>query len=515
MSKKRLSVRLRVMATAGLLIALAALAFAGSAVAAKRGGTLTIGMMLPNGSLNPAAGNPGTDPVYLDPIYAPLIRQGTNGKLQGVLATNWGFVGKHNKVFTITLRKGVKFSNGQPLNSAAVVGSLKAYRAGTGNGATWMKACGTIKTSGPLGVTIHCSAPSPDLPYVMSDLLLGGDIVAPASLKNPSSLASDPIGAGEYVVDTSQTLIGSKYVYDANPKYFDQAAIHWQHIIVETISTPTTGVEAVESGQIQQYFTVSATALQTAQSAGLPLSVLPSNFQGVELADRSGSGGSPLENFKVREALEYAVDRPAIANALWGSFGVASDEAGAPGVSSTWDKSVSTYWYYNVTKAKQLMAQAGYPNGFTLDVEAQSNRSSLMQAVASYWQAIGVQTKITVDPTPTAAESNILSKNYPAFAYGYGVLPMGLMALNWFVPNANQYNPFATNDPKVKTLLATAQNATGGKQTKGYQAVEDYGVENAWWVGIGYLKVGYVDSKSISVPGARYGYQGNADDVTP
>jgi peptide/nickel transport system substrate-binding protein len=507
--------------TIGLIAAVAAVggvAATASAAhkAAARGGTLTIGSLITNGSLDPAKANPGTDPVYIDPLYAPLIKQGTNGKLQGVLATSWKYIGKGYKTFQLTLRPKVVFSNGQPVDGAAVAASVKAVQSNAGTGqASWLAGCGNIRATAKLVVEIKCSNPNPNLPLLLDDLLTGGDIVAPASLANPSTLGTDPIGAGEYVLDSSQSVIGSKYVYTANPKYFDQSAIHWRSIVVESIANPTTGLDAVESGQLQQFFNPVTAVDTAAQAAGVSLDLTPLVYEGMDLADRSGSGGSPLENLQVREALEYAVDRPAITRSLFGAFGKAGDELGIPTQPTTWDPATVSKWTYDPTKAKQLLAAAGYPNGFTLNIESLAQYATAAQAIDGYLNAIGVKTNLTIDPTETGSVNAILSKAYPAFEFGSGGLPMGLEQLQWFQPTVNQYNPFGDDNPAVLKLVKTAETAPVSQQTKDWQKVGDYGIDNAWFIGIGYQEVGYLDGKGINVPHARVGYQGNADDVTP
>ncbi|MGH3263671.1 MAG: hypothetical protein ACRDNS_16950 [Trebonia sp.] len=86
-----------------------------------RGDTLTIGDVTGIGSFDPARANAGTDPTFLDPIYAPLFRVEPDGQIGGVLATSWGYLGSGNKVFRMKLRPGVSFSNGTPVTATAVV----------------------------------------------------------------------------------------------------------------------------------------------------------------------------------------------------------------------------------------------------------------------------------------------------------------------------------------------------------------------------------------------------------
>lgn len=508
-----------VLAAAGLSLAACGGSGGGTSTGhggSARGGTLTVGTDFSNGSLDPAKADPGTDPLYLDPLYAPLIRFAPDGQLRGVLASSFGYVGGGNKVFQITLRSGVKFSNGQPVTGAAVAASIRHFKTGS-NGGPWLVNCPDVTAPSATKVQITCTKPDPDIPQTLSERLLGGDIVAPSSLAHPATLGTDPVGAGEYTLDTAQTVTGSTYTYVANPRYFDQRAIHWDKIVVKYLANASSALDALRSGQIQELWTVDPETLTAAQSDGTPVSSSALGFEGVNLANRASAGGNPLGSLKVRQALEYAVNRPAIVKALYGKSpgAAATDEVAIPSEPSAFDPAVDNYYPYDPAKARRLLAAAGYPHGFTIKVEDQGDTAELTQAVIGYWNAIGVQAKVTADTTVPGWSSNVMSKKFPAMGFAYGGLPMYMEAINFFEPSANIFNPFATSDPAITGLIDQAIAAPAAEQDADFRKIQDAGVRQAWYLAVTLIPVGLLHATSVHAPPIKAGYYGNDTDVTP
>jgi peptide/nickel transport system substrate-binding protein len=486
-----------------------------TAAASGRGDTLTIGDVGGIGSFDPARANAGTDPTFLSEIYAPLFRIEPNGTTGGVLVSSFGYVGSGNKVFRMTIRSGAEFSNGQPVTAAAVTASIKHYETGE-DGQQWLAGCTNVVTLPGSVVQITCAQGNPDITFALSDGTTGGDIVAPAALAHPSTIATSPIGAGEYTLDAAATITGSSYVYVANPKYFDQSAIHWNRIVVKVFQNSDTALAALRSGQLNQLSLADPTAMQTAQEDGYHLQTIPDVFEGVGLWNRSATGGNPLASLKVRQALEYAVDRQAIVKALFGQFGSVTDQVAVPSQPTSWDAAVNNYYSYDPAKAKSLLAAAGYPNGFTINVEDQGSLDApMMQAVVGYWNAIGVKANITQDATIPGWISDIMTRKFAAGAYGYGGLPMFMESVNWFLPYGNPFNPFASSDPVMTSLLAKAGAETGAQQTADYEAVQAEGVQQAWYIGIAVESIAVINGTGITSPPAQDLYFGNVLDIQP
>jgi peptide/nickel transport system substrate-binding protein len=408
---------------------------------------LTIASLAPT-TLNPAL-NPDAAPEewYADLAYEPLMVLAKSGlKLSPGLAVKWGFIGTGNKVFQMTLRSGVEFSNGQKLTAKGVVAFLKYFEKNGVSGTEFFGGS-TITATGPLTVRIHLAVADADLPLRFANYANNSEwVIAPAGIAHPKSLGNVTLGAGPYVLDSKASVSNSTYVYTANKRFFDQAAIHWNKIIVKVVGDESSTLAALESGQVQ-VAEGSTTDAAAAKSAGLSVVGVPVGAYGIIVTDPTGSIVPALGNLEVREALAYAIDRPAIAQAVFGSYatspGQVADKA-IPGYLPSLDKAFA----YNPTKAKQLLTEAGYPNGFSLTLltSPQIGLATMMQAVASDWAAIGVT--LTIDNPGQATWLNqFLTVQYPLSALGLSYSLTPDLVSQFFSPNSAEDNgkyPFTT-----------------------------------------------------------------------
>lgn len=455
----------------------------GSGAGGGAGGTLTVASMSPPASLDPAKANVGSDNWYVNLAYDTLLRLGPTGQLEPDLATSWGYVGTGNKVFDLTLRQGVKFSDGTPLTAAAVAASLDYVRQ-HGLNTSWTSAISSVTATGPYTVRIQCATPNPQLPGLLDQVSMVGSVVSPAGLADPSRMGTQSFGAGPYVLDAAHTVAGDHYTYTPNPGYWDKSKIHWKQVVVKVVANPNSALQAVKTGQADAV-TITANQVATATSAGLKVVHSPVAFMGLNLADRGGTVARPLADLRVRQALNYAVDRTAITKALFQQFGAPTDEISIPGQDGYAADDENQY-PYDPAKAKQLLAAAGYPHGFPLSVETQQGGGIdlLTQAVLQDWKQIGVTTDVTTDTTIGQWLSNAVSRKFPVLGFGYGAAPAYLLSLDWMLPHPTAFNPFATSDPTLTALLAKAAAAPAAEQPALDQAAMKYVVGQAWFVSV-------------------------------
>src|SRR5262249_41958618 len=142
-----------------------------------------------------------------------------------------------------------------------------------------------------------------------------GDIGCPKAVANPATLATQTCGAGQYVVVPSKTVIGDHYTYTPNPSYYDQAAIRFSEVDVKIITQPSTMLSAIGAGQLDVAYGDITTADQAAK-AGLTVIHEPNGWDGLNIVDRSGTTSKPIGDVRVRQALNYALDRAAITKGL-------------------------------------------------------------------------------------------------------------------------------------------------------------------------------------------------------
>jgi peptide/nickel transport system substrate-binding protein len=398
------------------------------------GGTLTIGINREFGSLNPAvdSGLSGGDGVVYLP-YATLVTMNPqNGAFSPGLAQSYGFVGTGNTTYQLKLRPNLKFADGTPLDAQAVKKWFIYFPTAPGTTLGGYIQTTSIDTPNDVTVVLHLKAPTP----LMTDYLSSGwgMVVSPKALASPAQLSAGAPGAGPYVYDQSQTVTGTGATYTLVPNkyYYDQSQIKWSKIVIKVISDPAAMLRSLQAGQID-VAEGSATTLSAAESAGLHVSVGPDGgTANVVFFDSNGTRVKALADVRVRQALNYAIDRAAIVKSL---FNGAAEPTSVPGVSDVSDPALTTYYPYDPQKAKQLLAQAGYPNGFTFGLTAPTFGTlvgtSLTQAVVQDWANIGVKVHLVQPTTTPDLYKTFLSQsaylidvtNIPTLQDAYNFLP--------------------------------------------------------------------------------------------
>jgi peptide/nickel transport system substrate-binding protein len=331
--------------------------------------------------------------------------------------------------------------------------------------------------------------------------MMGPDVVAPSALANQKMLATSTDGAGPYMLDAAQTVAGSTYTYVPNPHFFDPSAVHYSKVVIEVISNLSSELDALRSGQVQ-FAWGSASSIPQAKSDGLNVYTGLESWDGALLFDRNGVLAKPLSSLKVRQALNYAINRTADAQTIYGKgLATPTDEPQVPGYEG-YVKSFVNYYPYNVAKAKELLKEAGYPNGFTLTVGATSNEyvgsASQAAALASDWGAIGVHVQIKSYATVPDIVTPWIEAKLPVTAGGYNGLPMYTEAQQVLTKNAGLFNPFKSVDPTLNKLMTVAENApTLAAGEADWAKVTEEVVKLAWFAPIANSDAIYFASPSL------------------
>jgi peptide/nickel transport system substrate-binding protein len=461
------------------------------------GDQLRLGELVAASSLDPALGR-----SYVTILaYDPLVRQTSSGTLVPQLAVSWRYLGKTRRVFEITLRKGVRFSDGSRLTAQVLKASLEHFKEAKGpfvNYATF----DSVTVTGPRKVALHLSSPNPLLPTLLNQVNMMGAVVCSAGLRDPSTLATQTCGAGPYVLDRSRTVPGDHYAMKPNPYYWNKKAIRYRSVLVRVIANPNSTLQAMVTGQIDLAEGDGST-VAAARRARLRVSGSPLTFKGITLADRGGELLRPLRDVRVRQALNYAIDRKTIVKALSPTPGVAfpTDQISVPGVVG-WVKEYANRYPYNPGRARQLLAAAGYRGGFTVPVASTPliGLDQMVQAVASYWEKIGVRVQLRSDAQVSEYFTNISNGKFPAFAVVYGMQHLWIDAQGLLLPSAER-NPFHTRDAKLLSLLNRAATAPPKQAVALYQHAAKRVADLGWFAPVSMQGVIYYTRSSVA--GAR------------
>lgn len=361
----------------------------GGGGAAAPAGTLTIGSSVAPPSLDPTSNAAAAiDEVFDYNVYQHLVQLAPNGTIVPVLATSYSW-SADRKTITFTLRQGVKFSNGDPLTASDVVFSLDRVTAKGSKYpyATLMSTVTSVKATSPSTVTVTLSAPDQEFLYNLAAYSNG--VVLDS--KAVGAIATDPVGTGPYafksqVANYSVTLTANPYYWGGKPGYGTVVFRYFANANAEN--------SALQSGQIQVIDDLqnASAASQFAASPGFQVLHGPTNGK-VQLTLNNSAG--PLANVLVRQAISYAIDKKAILQTVNAGYGTVIGSDTVPG-DPWYSTSYASTYAYNPAKAKQLLAQAGYPNGFslTLTLPPYPYATQAGPLVQAYLKQVGINVTI-------------------------------------------------------------------------------------------------------------------------
>ena len=470
------------------------------------GDTLTIAAPAPPNSLDPGTVD-NAFTTYTLLAYAPLIYRAADGSLEPDLAKSWKLVGDGNKQLDIILRDDATFSDGSKVTASAVKASLEYAQKAPGAQAP-MLAGMTFEVTDPTSITITSATPNPLLAETFTQFYGVGQIISPQGLADPGALAADgdSQGAGPYELDPSNTVAGDHYTFTARDHYFDTARQHYLLIVIRVIAFQQASLNALKTKQVDVVTSGDPTVASQVEAAGMHVAAVPFVFQGLNLLDRDGTVSTPLGDVRVRQAINYAIDRNAVSKAVLGRYGVPTTETVVEGGDGYSDKAADSY-PYDVRKAKKLLAEAGYADGFTLKVTSIqfAGIDTMAQAIKGQLAKVGITLDLTARTDVAAYIQDMTGGQFPAAAVGYGAQPMFLEGPGLFLPSAPVFNGFHTDDPRVAELYTQAAAADPETRADLDRQLQEYLVENAWFAPVAFSPVLYfsrADLGGVEVSGA-------------
>ncbi len=415
-----------------ILAALAAALLSNAPMLAAQ--TLNIGFADPLSSVDPQLNNHAGDRSAALHFWDLLLVNKQNKLVPG-LAASWKSIDP--KTWEFKLRDDVKWQDGKPFVADDVIFSYDRARNVPGSVATYagfLRTIDTMTAKDPHTLIITTKVPSPDLPLNLASVHIVSKHVGEKSTTADYNEGRAMVGSGPYKFESYQP--GDRVVMTRNDAYWGGKQ-PWEKVNYRFINNPAARTAALLSGDVDVIDKVSASDLAKLKQSP-NISVFPYNGLRVMLLQPSfregpnpfitDNDGKPLEknpllDERVRQALTLGINRKAIADrVMQGTATVANQWMPSDGIGYNPEiKDIP----FDVERAKKLLAEAGYPNGFKLTLHAPNDRYPLgpetAQAVAQYWTRIGVKTQVEV--VPWAVYSGRAQKNEYAvsmLAWGNG-----------------------------------------------------------------------------------------------
>ncbi|MCX7911345.1 MAG: ABC transporter substrate-binding protein, partial [Dehalococcoidales bacterium] len=345
--------------------------------------------IFPGGPLGWPADSRFAEVLFQQIALEPLLQQSIDGKFTGRLATEWN-VAPDGKSVTFKLRRGVKFHDGSDFNAKAVKFNFDALiPTGKSSFVDWE----SVEVIDDYTVKVNLKKWTN---YSLSSFSYEGGafIVSPTAYEKNGVewMRQNMVGTGPFKQVGYERDV--QVVYEKFADYWNKGRPYVDKIIYKCVADPMTQEAALKNKELDGMASGADKRLADLVASGLK-AVTGVLGVGAYFPD-SAHPDSPLANLKVREALEYAIDKEAIAKALsYGFWGPAYQYA--PSSSTAYDPSLPKRTY-NPEKAKQLLAEAGFPNGveFNFLVTNDEPAKSVAVAVQANWLEIGVKANIQI-----------------------------------------------------------------------------------------------------------------------
>ncbi|HXF83300.1 MAG TPA: ABC transporter substrate-binding protein [bacterium] len=447
-----------VMVVLAVVLAAGMLAPAAGAPAAtpKRGGTLNATFSSDPAHFDPHRGTTAQNFVPL--VYNGLVRFKTGTQvrvdefvIEPDLAQRWE-VSRDGLVYTFYLRRGVRFHdkppvNGRELTSEDVVWSIQRMLEETPENIK-RDLFSVIRSAQAVDrYTVRLTLSEPFAPLLDNLATVFASIVPKAEI----DYKQVAIGTGPFMLDSFTR--GSRYVYKAHPGYFERGQPYLDEIVIHILRDFATRAAALRAGRIDVVDLLPyGQALPIIREGTLAWE----RYQGIfSVHLRLNASRPPLDNEKVRQALSLALNRQAIAIALGGGEGVVNGPVptGLGKWALDWRK--LPYFTRDVNKARQMLREAGFPNGFTIEGvggASPDNRRVIMEAIKAQWAQIGVTFNFRLVDTASVQRIRF-QKDFTILADNFTLSsdPDSYLFLEYHSKSSGNVGNYA--DPEVDRLL--------------------------------------------------------------
>ncbi|MEL6599791.1 MAG: ABC transporter substrate-binding protein [Pseudomonadota bacterium] len=350
--------------------------------------SLTMGMQLEPPHLDPtSAAAAAIDEVVYANVFEGLTRFASDGSILPALARTW-YVSDDGLEYTFLLKDGVTFHDGSTFDGEDVKFSLDRARGEDSTNAQKALFAGItdVTVLGPLVVRITLESPNGNLPFNLA----WGDavIVAPESAETN---VSAPVGTGPFTF--GRWVKGDSVVLERNPDYWGTPA-QLESATFKFISDPVAAFSAMMAGDVDAFSVFPAPENLPQFAADPRFNVIVGSTEGETILSTNNKM-PPFDNPKVRQALAHAINRQEIIDGAMFGYGTPIGTHFAPHNPAYMD--LTALSGYDPEKAKALLAEAGFADGFTttLKLPPPSYARRGGEIIASQLRAVGIETEIS------------------------------------------------------------------------------------------------------------------------
>jgi len=328
-------------------------------------------------------------------LYDSLVFLDREGDIQPALAESWD-ISEDGTEYTFHLREGITFHNGEPFTADDVIAT---WEYGKGEQSKWKdkyEVAVTVEKIDDYTVKLATDGPNPLLLPIIHDYwaIVPNEYMDEVGV---DGFQEHPIGTGPFMFE--EWVRGDHITYKANPDYWQEGYPKIETLIFRPIPESATRAAAIQTGEIDIVGRLTAEEAKSLLGVeGVKVIKYPvTRIYYIAFNNLTTGVDQPTMDPKVRQAMNYAVDVDAIIGALFDGFGepaagyVASSELGYGAVEP---------FGYDPEKARELLVEAGYPDGFSMDMAcpagAYSHFEEVCEAVGGYLGEVGINVTLEI-----------------------------------------------------------------------------------------------------------------------
>ena len=369
------------------------------------GNSVTVGIATDVASLDPHYATTGDTRAVMFNMFEGLVKASPEGGVIPAVASDYE-VSSDGLTYTFTLREGVTFHNGQPVTAEDVVYSLKRAAGSENDGTALISAFSNMKAveadeDGHVILTLN----APGLEFINS---VASASIIPAD--SGAGIGSDPIGTGPFKFvsySPQDNLVMEKY-----DGYWGEKA-HLDQVTFRFIGEINTMVMGLQSGTLDLVTKLPASYLSAVEGSFTVLS----DTMKLVVALYLNNDVKPLSDPRVRQAMYYAIDVDELNLFMCDGRGVPTGTSMYPAQKRYFIPELAETYPHDVERAKALLAQAGYPDGFDLTIIAPSDYDQYVQGaevLAEQLKQIGVNVKVELTPFDNWTADVYRGRNFEA-----------------------------------------------------------------------------------------------------
>ena len=410
------------------------------------------------------AGSITAQSTYHYPVYDTLTLQGPDYSVKPNLATAWD--SPEPGVWEFTLRDDVVFHDGTPFDAQAAADNMIRYQEfeGNPNAAVWANMTSATAID-PTTLRVEFSRPQPQFPIQMSMIM--GMMVSPSAFG--TDLTRAPAGSGPWIWQEDESQAGVTEVYTLAPDYWNPSHQGVERVEITAVPDNSARLNAALTGEADIVATLRDAEVATARDSSFEVISVPNYFPYIIVTGRDGSIEDEIADLKVRQAIMYSIDREAYAEAIQLNNG---DALGGiyPSAFGEWHvPELDDSFEYDPVKAKELLAEAGYPDGITIGMPVMPAISGPMDLIVQMLGASGITVEMTQINNGELGPR--LSADEPEWALGWtrALLYHPANDMQTWIGQDAYYNPLGLDD--IDDLEAIFEEAVAASDLETAQAL--------------------------------------------